>query len=242
MYSTMTKIKNITLKLKKTIVILGFLGLALIVGLYAKKQFYNPADEIENLFRPIVESPNTNVIKDGDIIFQTSLSQQSKAIQLATHSKYSHCGIIFKRKSGKDEWCVLEAVQPVKWTPLTEWINRGENGHFVIKRLATDPVIPEPMLDNLRKIAESYIGKNYDLYFDWSDDKIYCSELVWKSFYQMNKVELGDLQKLSDFDLTNETVKKKLEERYGHKIAMNEKVISPGAIFNSELLETVKSN
>ena len=36
------------------------------------------------------------IIKEGDIIFQTSTSSQSKAIQLATHSKYSHVGIIFK--------------------------------------------------------------------------------------------------------------------------------------------------
>lgn len=35
-----------------------------------------------------------NTLKDGDIIFQTSLSGQSKAIQAATGSPYSHCGII----------------------------------------------------------------------------------------------------------------------------------------------------
>ena len=129
-----------------------------------------------------------------------------------------------------------------KMDTLTDWINRGEGGHFVIKRLTTDPMIPQPMLDDLRRIAESYIGKSYDLYFDWSDDKIYCSELVWKSFYKMNNFELGDLQKLSDFDLRNEVVKKKMQERYGDKILMDEIVISPAAIFNSGLLKTVKSN
>jgi len=228
--------------MKKTLITLGLLGLALIFGFYAMTMFRDPNRERENALKQIYELPDSNLIRDGDIIFQTSLSQQSEAIQLATHSKYSHCGLIFKRKSGQDEWCVLEAVQPVKWTPLTEWINRGEGGHFVIKRLTTDPMIPQPMLDDLREIAESYIGKNYDLYFDWSDDKIYCSELVWKSFYKMNQFELGDLQKLSDFDLTNEVVKKKIEERYGDKIPMDEKVISPEAIFNSGLLKTVKSN
>ena len=59
-------------------------------------------------------------LQDGDIIFQTSKSSQSKAIQLATNSKYSHCGLIFKRKNGQDDWCVIEAVQPVKWTPLSK--------------------------------------------------------------------------------------------------------------------------
>lgn len=228
--------------MKKAIILLGLFGLTLIVGLYAKKKLFDPQCQLANAAKPFIELSESHLIKDGDIIFQTSLSQQSKSIQLATHSKYSHCGLIFKRKSGQDEWCVLEAVQPVKWTPLSEWINRGEDRHYVIKRLTTDPMIPKPMLDDLRKIAESYIGKNYDLHFDWSDDKIYCSELVWKSFYKMNKFELGDLQKLGEFDLTNEVVKKKMKERYGNNIPMDEIVISPAAIFNSRLLETVKSN
>lgn len=34
----------------------------------------------------------------GDIIFQTSLSSQSQAIQLATHSDYSHTGMIVIRE------------------------------------------------------------------------------------------------------------------------------------------------
>ena len=60
-----------------------------------------------------------NLLKQGDIIFQTSLSSQSQAIQLATNSPYSHMGILFQ-ESGK--WFVFEAIQPVKMTPLDTWI------------------------------------------------------------------------------------------------------------------------
>jgi len=42
--------------------------------------------------------------------------------------------------------------------------------------------------------------------------------------------------------LTNEAVKQKMQERFGDKIPMAEIVISPMAIFDSELLKTVKSN
>ena len=70
--------------------------------------------------------------QNGDIIFQTSTSGQSKAIQIATDSKYSHMGIIYKE--GKD-FFVYEAIQPVKLTPLTDWIKRGENEHYVVKRI-----------------------------------------------------------------------------------------------------------
>jgi hypothetical protein len=69
-------------------------------------------------------------LQNGDIIFQTSKSGQSKAIQLATGSKYSHMGIVYKQ--GND-FFVYEAVQPVKLTPLKDWIKRGENGHYVVK-------------------------------------------------------------------------------------------------------------
>src|SRR5437016_5576428 len=71
-------------------------------------------------------------LKEGDIVFQTSLSAQSKAIQLATKSKYSHMGIISKETS-KDY--VYEAAQVVKLTPLEVWIQRGEGNHYVVKRL-----------------------------------------------------------------------------------------------------------
>lgn len=70
--------------------------------------------------------------KNGDLIFQTSLSSQSRPIQIATKSKYSHCGIIFMQNK---EYYVFEALQPVKYTKLDDWIKRGQNQQFVVKRL-----------------------------------------------------------------------------------------------------------
>lgn len=58
----------------------------------------------------------------GDIIFHSSQSAQSKAIEQATHSPYSHMGIIFI-KQGKPY--VFEASSNVKYTPLQIWISRG---------------------------------------------------------------------------------------------------------------------
>jgi len=68
-------------------------------------------DEIEVMF----SNQTIEDLKSGDIIFQTSKSSQSIAIQRATKSKYSHMGIIYKE--GKNTY-VYEAVQPVKLTPL----------------------------------------------------------------------------------------------------------------------------
>jgi len=103
-------------------------------------------------------------------------------------------------------------------------------------------VITPSKLTRMKQEGNKFIGKNYDLTFEWSDDKIYCSELIWKIYKRATGIEIGKLQKLSDFDLTNEAVKKKMQERYCDKIPRGEIVISPDAIFDSELLTLVKAN
>jgi hypothetical protein len=177
-------------------------------------------------------------LHDGDLIFQTSTSAQSQAIQLATHSKFSHCGILFRR--GK-EWRVFEAVQPVSETSLTAWAARGKDGQFTVKRLRNAETILTPAaLQRLQAAGEQYRGKNYDLYFGWSDDRIYCSELLWKMYKQATGREIGQLQTLREFDLSHPAVQAKLKERYGNQIPLTEKVISPVLMFESEGLVIVR--
>ena len=179
-------------------------------------------------------------LKDGDMIFQSSISPQCKAVQLATGSPYSRCGLIF-HENGKPY--VLKAIQPVTVTGLADWIARGKNKHYVIKRLKeADKVLSADVLAKMKGIGEEFLGKNYDGTFEWSDNKIYCSELIWKIYQRGAGIEVGKLEKLKDFDLSSAEVKSKLKERYGNRIPLEETVISPGSIFNSELLTTVASN
>ena len=42
-------------------------------------------------------------------------------------------------------------------------------------------------------------------------------------------IEIGALQKLREFDLTDPAVKAKMRERYGKKVPLDEPVISPGS-------------
>ena len=226
--------------MKKTILLIGLIAIILVSGLYAKRKYYDPRQRLDNARTEVLILVDNSELREGDLIFQTSLSRQSQAIQLATKSKYSHCGLIYK--DGK-EYYVFEAVQPVKRTQLDKWIARGKDGKYVIKRLKNAAQVLTPAtLAKMKQIGDKFQGKNYDLTFEWSDDKIYCSELIWKVYQRATGLEIGKLEKLSDFDLTNEAVKQKMKERYGNKILMNEIVISPVAIFDSELLKTVKSN
>ncbi len=66
--------------------------------------------------------------------------------------------------------------------------------------------------------------------------------MVWKIYQKSTSVEIGQLDKLHSFDLSNPVVKEKIEERYGNDIPMDEIVISPSAMFNSDKLITVYGN
>ncbi|WP_332874900.1 YiiX family permuted papain-like enzyme [Hymenobacter psoromatis] len=184
-------------------------------------------------------TPLAPTLHEGDLIFHTSQSAQSRTIQLATHSPYSHCGLLYK--SG-GEWQVFEAVQPVKLTPLSSWVARGQGQHFVVKRLRDAATALTPAaLARLRAAGQPMLGRDYDLAFNWSDQQIYCSELIWKVYDRGLHRQLGQLQQLRDFDLTNPAVQAKLHERYGDQLPLDEPVISPASVFNSAELVTVVS-
>jgi uncharacterized protein YycO len=131
-------------------------------------------------------------LRDGDIIFQTSRSEQSPAIQKATHSTYSHMGIVFLRNGSP---YVYEAIKTVQYTPLRKWVERGESGHYVLKRLReADRILTSQAVKKLRQAGAKFQGKPYDSYFEWSDKRIYCSELVWKIYDRGLGIRVGRLQ------------------------------------------------
>jgi hypothetical protein len=180
---------------------------------------------------------HTPAVRDGDLIFQTSRSSQSLAIQRATASPYSHMGLVFFRDG---QPYVFEAIATVRFTPLDSWIARGASHHFVVKRLRNaDTVLNATGIDRLRSAALRFAGRPYDLTFDWSDDRIYCSELVWKAYDRGLGIDIGVLQTIRDFNLTDPSVRAKLRQRYGDNVPLNEPVISPVAMFRSNLLQTV---
>lgn len=176
-------------------------------------------------------------LRDGDIIFQETASAQSKAIQLATHSRYSHVGIVYFR-NGKP--FVLEAVQPVRISSLSSFIGRSVGGHYVVKRLKNaGTILTKPVLAKMQRIGRSFVGKNYDWVFGWSDARIYCSELVWKIYQRAAGIELSPTKKLREFDLSHPVVRAKMKERYGKKIPLDEPVVAPSQLFESALLVDV---
>ncbi len=185
------------------------------------------ADAIAQGYRP----------QTGDILFQTSQSEQSRAIQIATKSPYSHVGVVFIRD---DKPFVLEAIEPVQFTPMNIWIKQGVNSSYVAKRLIeSDSILTKDNLAELLAVGKSFVGRHYDDQYQWTDSSMYCSELVWKLYREALGIEIGALTKLKSFDLADSIVSAKLKERYGTNIPYEEPVVAPVTIFDSKLLTTV---
>lgn len=185
------------------------------------------------------ESPPV-AFMEGDIIFQITDSFQSGAIQLATGSKYTHCGVLFNKDGAMQ---VYEAVKTVRWTPLDAWIARGVDGHYVLMRLKKDAGrLDAGKLAAMKKAGEAMAGKPYDLLFQWSDDKLYCSELVWKIYERGAGISLAPLRSFRDYHLDGVLVRAVIKERYGGSLNLDEKAVAPSDLMESELLETIADN
>ncbi|MFC1504752.1 YiiX family permuted papain-like enzyme [Spirochaetota bacterium] len=187
----------------------------------------------------IVSCDKNDTLKNADIIFQSSNSGQARAIAEATGSTYTHMGLIYNTEEGR---FVLEAVQPVSVTRFEDWVQRGDNSHYVVKRLKKyKKYYISENFDKLKEYSKGMVGRDYDLYFEWSDEKLYCSELVYKIYANVFQIELCAKKKLKDFDLDGEAVKELMKKRYGENVPYDETVVSPVDIFNSKLLYTVVS-
>jgi cell wall-associated NlpC family hydrolase len=177
-------------------------------------------------------------LKEGDIVFQETNSEQSRAIKLATKSKYTHVGIVLSYNS---KLMILEAIGPVKITEVDSFLKRSLNNHYKIKRLKNaEQILTNQKLELLKAEGSKYLGKPYDIYFGWGNDRIYCSELVWKLYKTVLGIEIGKLSKLKDFDLSHWKVKYLMFKRYGFSIPYEETVIPPSSLYDSELLYAVE--
>jgi hypothetical protein len=179
-------------------------------------------------------------LRDGDLIFQESTSDQSEMVRALTDSRWTHMGVIFQEPSGP---IVLEAVSPVRRTRLKDWIARGRKQHHVIKRLRDAETRLSPdVIGRMRKLGDTWLGRAYDARFRWDDQTLYCSELAYKLFERAAGVRLGKLQTAAEMNLDDEKVRQALRIRFaGMKFDPAETVVTPDSIFNDEQLVEVEA-
>ncbi len=191
-----------------------------------------------SLAAPLQAGTPFSKLREGDIIFQVTRTSQGRAVQLATGSRWTHVGIIFKHRGRLK---VFEAVQPVKVTSLRSFIRRGHRRHYVVKRLKdAEQLLTPAVLKKMRRLGRGFLGKNYDYTFQWSDRRIYCSELVWKLYQRAAGITLAKPRAAGTFQLSHPHVQRKIKERYGGRFNPAEPVVSPGQLFDSPRLTLVR--
>jgi len=154
-------------------------------------------------------------LRTGDLLFQ----KVNKKDSLTSDSTYNNIGIAF---IDGDNYALLETSDQVQYVSIRQWVENGNNNEYVAKRLRNaDSLLTNSGIQDLRKEARNNIMKKYDNSDDWSDDKMYNAELIWKMYERTFNIELGAIDTIQ-IDSIN-----RLE-------------IRPSTIFDSDKLMTVR--
>jgi hypothetical protein len=193
--------------------LLGLLILLLIAGCASSRPKYNP--------------------QLGDVLFQSMrASRLGEMIEGATHSDFSHCGIVVQRGG---EWKVLEAVGPVRETPLKQWIHQGKRDRFAAYRFKPEHQSKVPAVI---AAALTMMGRPYDIQYELDDEKIYCSELIYKAYRKVTGKPLGELQTLGE--LNWKPYVNEIEQITGGELPLKREMITPLALAEAEELSLIK--
>lgn len=160
--------------------------------------------------------------RDGDVVLQTSASPQSTAIQVATGSPYSHAGLV---EVAPDGVFVIEALGKVSRTPIAAWIRRGDGRRYTaLRKRELSPEAGAAVVG----AARAFLGKKYDARFEWSDDRIYCSELVAKAYQRGANLGAGRMQRVRDLNIG--PILAAAKARYGDRLPLDREVLTPASL------------
>jgi hypothetical protein len=178
--------------------------------------------------------PDDYSMREGDIVFQSvPRNPLVVAIEGMTKSTYSHCGLVAKRNGA---WVVIEAIGPVVETPLRSWIARGRGHHFAAYRL--EPSF-ERSIPTIIASARKYLGRPYDIHFEFDEEKIYCSELVFKAVRMATGCSLGRIDRVGELDWRPH---EKFIRTIEAEVPLDRELITPVAISRAKELTKVYAN
>ena len=143
-----------------------------------------------------------STLREGDIVFIETRSFQSKFVKMGMMSIWSHCGIAVDTPEGVQ---IMEADTTVRIIPIERFIDKSVGGKYIIKR-------PKQQLSQPIE-QDKWLGRWYDLKFNFDNEEVYCSELVWL-IYKEQDIELCPACKInSHFMVRFAALQRALEER-----------------------------
>lgn len=173
--------------------------------------------------------------QEGDVVFQALPHQEVvDAIEGATDSDFSHCGIV-AQVDGR--WIVYEALGKVRATPLYDYLLRGRGRGFAVYRwkAAERDRVPA-ILEQTRTM----LGRPYDSRYKMDDERIYCSELIYKAYRDATAGgQAGRLVRLGDLNWG--AYEKTIVELEGNAPPLDREMITPRDLALAPQLELVKS-
>ena len=168
--------------------------------------YHNRRGGMKNLFAIFLIilfsfAANAYELKNGDLIFQIEdngdFSQAiSKSTSFDDSLSFVHVGIIEVKNN--DDIVVIEASPKngVCITPLEAFLKEspfidGKPG-VVVKRLN----INFPVKETIKK-AKSHLGEDYDWWYLPDNGKMYCSELIYESYRDVNNKPLFEAKPMN---------------------------------------------
>ena len=136
--------------------------------------------------------------REGDLVLRCGFGIESKAVTEASHSAYSHIGILH-RDGQTARWNVIHAVpgeaakgepELLKCEPIDVFFAPDRAGQGAWMRIdCPDSVAAEAVRYALRKVAEKVEFDNDYLLADTT--QLYCTELVWRAYLSQG-IDLSD--------------------------------------------------
>jgi len=173
--------------------------------------------------------------QEGDVIFQALPHQEVvDAIEGATDSDFSHCGIVARVN---DQWVVYEAIGKVRETPLYDYLLRGRGRGFAVYRWKTSERERVPAI---LECTRTMLGRPYDTRYKMDDERIYCSELIYKAYRAATGgAQVGQLVRLGELNWGK--YERTIIELEGGPPPLDREMITPRDLALAPQLELVKS-
>jgi hypothetical protein len=85
--------------------------------------------------------------------------------------------------------------------------------------------------------VRAYVGRPYDIRYEMDDEKIYCSELIYKAYRDATGGELGSLVALGE--LNWRPYERLIREIEGGPVPVERRMITPHHLSQAQQLELV---
>jgi hypothetical protein len=181
------------------------------------------------------EPLHTGLLMPGDMLFIRVRARPFLEVAAATRSWTNHVGIVVERDGG--ELLVAESTFPfARFTTLSRFVGRSENGEVIAGRLANRPRREEAR--RIRAAAARRIGVLYDTGFNLDSRRQFCSRFVREVLDDALGIEIGEVQTFEELYSANPDADMRFWNAWFlGRIPWNRRTVTPASVLASPLID-----